>query len=303
MADGACSRGCSGWRTSRRSSGSSTTTAATSTRATCTRTRGCSARTASGPGAPAARSGRTRSRRCSRRTSAPTRRRRRRPRWHIVSNPMIDLDGDRATAQHDLGADPARARATRRRSPCSATTTTCSRARTAAGASSAAARTSTSPTTRSERRRRWLNRSRRESRAWRTSRRSGGCCSTTAATSTARTSAPTPTLFAAEGEFIAGPDGEIRAKGPEAIFALVDGMRGTLLTDAGGDDVHVAVNEVIELDGDRAHGHEHLGLPDPRRGRRARGLEDRPLRRRRHARGRPLEVPARATAPMDIPAL
>src|SRR5579863_8781766 len=59
-------------------------------------------------------------------------------------------------------------------------------------------------------------------------------------------------LFAADGEFIAGPDGEIRAQGPEAIFALVDGMRGTLLTDTGGDDVHVAVNEVIELDGDRA---------------------------------------------------
>ena len=59
-------------------------------------------------------------------------------------------------------------------------------------------------------------------------------------------------LFAAEGEFIAGPGGEIRATGPQAIFELVDGMRGTLLTDAGGDDVHVAVNEVIELDGDRA---------------------------------------------------
>ena len=59
-------------------------------------------------------------------------------------------------------------------------------------------------------------------------------------------------LFAAEGEFIAGPDDEIRATGPDAIFALVDGMRGTLLTDDGGDDVHVAVNEVIALDGDRA---------------------------------------------------
>jgi uncharacterized protein (TIGR02246 family) len=59
-------------------------------------------------------------------------------------------------------------------------------------------------------------------------------------------------LFATEGEFVAGPGGEIRAKGPQAIFELVDGMRGTLLTDAGGDDVHVAVNEVIELDGDRA---------------------------------------------------
>ena len=60
-------------------------------------------------------------------------------------------------------------------------------------------------------------------------------------------------LFAAEGEFIAGPGGTIRAKSPQGIFELVDGMRGTLLTDAGGDDLHVAVNEVIELDGDRAH--------------------------------------------------
>jgi uncharacterized protein (TIGR02246 family) len=59
-------------------------------------------------------------------------------------------------------------------------------------------------------------------------------------------------LFAADGEFIAGPNGDIRAQGPDGIFALVDGMRGTLLTDAGGDDVHVAVNEVIDLDGDRA---------------------------------------------------
>ncbi|HLW95207.1 MAG TPA: nuclear transport factor 2 family protein [Solirubrobacteraceae bacterium] len=59
-------------------------------------------------------------------------------------------------------------------------------------------------------------------------------------------------LFAREGEFIAGEGDAIRASGPEAIFALVDGMRGTLLTDQGGDDVHVAVNEVIELAGDRA---------------------------------------------------
>jgi uncharacterized protein (TIGR02246 family) len=59
-------------------------------------------------------------------------------------------------------------------------------------------------------------------------------------------------LFAAEGEFVAGPDGSIRAKGPAAIFDLVDGMRGSLLTDKGGDDVHVAVNEAIKLDGDRA---------------------------------------------------
>ena len=60
-------------------------------------------------------------------------------------------------------------------------------------------------------------------------------------------------LFAVDGEFVAGPGGTIRAKGPQGIFELVDGMRGTLLTDAGGDDVHIAVNEVIELAGDRAH--------------------------------------------------
>ena len=59
-------------------------------------------------------------------------------------------------------------------------------------------------------------------------------------------------LFARAGEFIAGPGGSIRATGPDAIFALVDGMRGSLLTDRDGDDLHVALNEVIELDGDRA---------------------------------------------------
>src|SRR6266540_2238669 len=39
-------------------------------------------------------------------------------------------------------------------------------------------------------------------------------------------------LFAAEGEFVAG---DMRATGPQEIFELVDGMRGTLLTDRGGD--------------------------------------------------------------------
>ena len=59
-------------------------------------------------------------------------------------------------------------------------------------------------------------------------------------------------LFAQDGEFIAGPDGSFRAKGREAIFELVDGMRGSLLTDETGDDLHVAVNDRIDLDGDRA---------------------------------------------------
>jgi uncharacterized protein (TIGR02246 family) len=56
-------------------------------------------------------------------------------------------------------------------------------------------------------------------------------------------------LFAADGEFIAG---DMRATGPEEIFALVDGMRGTLLTDRGGDDVHIVANPTIEVAGDRA---------------------------------------------------
>jgi uncharacterized protein (TIGR02246 family) len=56
-------------------------------------------------------------------------------------------------------------------------------------------------------------------------------------------------LFAAEGEFVAG---DMRAKGPQEIFELVDGMRGTLLTDRGGDDVHIVANPTIDVDGDRA---------------------------------------------------
>jgi uncharacterized protein (TIGR02246 family) len=60
-------------------------------------------------------------------------------------------------------------------------------------------------------------------------------------------------LFARAGEFIAGPDGSFRAKGREEIFALVDGMRGSLLTDESGDDLHVAVNDRIDLDGDTAN--------------------------------------------------
>ena len=59
-------------------------------------------------------------------------------------------------------------------------------------------------------------------------------------------------LFAADGEFIAGPGGEIHAKGRDAIFELVDGMRGSLLTDALGDDCHAAVNDRIDVDGDGA---------------------------------------------------
>jgi uncharacterized protein (TIGR02246 family) len=55
-------------------------------------------------------------------------------------------------------------------------------------------------------------------------------------------------LFARDGEFIAGT---MRAKGPDAIFELVDGMVGTLLTAQGGDDVHLVANEIIDLDGDR----------------------------------------------------
>jgi uncharacterized protein (TIGR02246 family) len=56
-------------------------------------------------------------------------------------------------------------------------------------------------------------------------------------------------LFAAEGEFVAG---DMHATGPQEIFEVVDGMRGTLLTDRGGVDVPVVANPTIDVDGDRA---------------------------------------------------
>ncbi len=52
-------------------------------------------------------------------------------------------------------------------------------------------------------------------------------------------------LFAADGEFVAGAQ---RAKGPAAIQALVGGMPGSLLGSAPGEDFHVVVNPLIELD-------------------------------------------------------
>ena len=56
-------------------------------------------------------------------------------------------------------------------------------------------------------------------------------------------------LFAADGEFIASPQqGLQQAKGPAAIQALVEAMPGSLLGSAPGDDFHVVVNPLIELD-------------------------------------------------------
>jgi len=52
-------------------------------------------------------------------------------------------------------------------------------------------------------------------------------------------------LFAEDGEFIAGTQ---RAKGRAAIQALVGGMPGSLLGSAPGDDFHVVVNPLIDLD-------------------------------------------------------
>jgi hypothetical protein len=52
-------------------------------------------------------------------------------------------------------------------------------------------------------------------------------------------------LFAADGEFIAGAQ---QARGPAAIQALVAGMPGSLLGSAPGEDFHVVVNPLIELD-------------------------------------------------------
>jgi len=58
-------------------------------------------------------------------------------------------------------------------------------------------------------------------------------------------------LFAADGEFIATPQqGLQQAKGPAAIQALVEGMTGSLLGAEPGDDFHVVVNPLIELDAD-----------------------------------------------------
>lgn len=56
-------------------------------------------------------------------------------------------------------------------------------------------------------------------------------------------------LFSENGEFVAG---EMVARGQAEIRALVDGMRGNLLTETTGDDLHVVVNPSIEVDGDRA---------------------------------------------------
>jgi uncharacterized protein (TIGR02246 family) len=56
-------------------------------------------------------------------------------------------------------------------------------------------------------------------------------------------------LFARDGEFVAAGGS---ASGREQIERLVDGMRGSLLTVAAGDDLHIVVNPDIELDGDRA---------------------------------------------------
>jgi len=52
-------------------------------------------------------------------------------------------------------------------------------------------------------------------------------------------------LFAADGEFVAG---EQVAKGRAAIQALVEGMPGSLLGAGPGNDFHVVVNPLIELD-------------------------------------------------------
>lgn len=56
-------------------------------------------------------------------------------------------------------------------------------------------------------------------------------------------------LFAADGEFVATPpQGLQQAKGPAAIQALVEAMPGSLLGSAPGDDFHVVINPLIELD-------------------------------------------------------
>jgi hypothetical protein len=56
-------------------------------------------------------------------------------------------------------------------------------------------------------------------------------------------------LFAANGEFVASPaQGLQQAKGPAAIQALVEAMPGSLLGSEPGADFHVVINPLIELD-------------------------------------------------------
>jgi ketosteroid isomerase-like protein len=56
-------------------------------------------------------------------------------------------------------------------------------------------------------------------------------------------------LFAADGEFVATPaQGLQQARGPAAIQALVEAMPGSLLGSAPGADFHVVVNPLIDLD-------------------------------------------------------
>jgi uncharacterized protein (TIGR02246 family) len=56
-------------------------------------------------------------------------------------------------------------------------------------------------------------------------------------------------LFAEDGEFIAGPQ---RAKGRASIQALVQAMLGNLLGAVPGQDFHLVVNPLVELDADDA---------------------------------------------------
>jgi ketosteroid isomerase-like protein len=56
-------------------------------------------------------------------------------------------------------------------------------------------------------------------------------------------------LFAADGEFVASPpQGLQQAKGPAAIQALVEAMPGSLLGSEPGADFHVVINPLVELD-------------------------------------------------------
>jgi len=59
-------------------------------------------------------------------------------------------------------------------------------------------------------------------------------------------------LFAEEGTLWCGPD--LAATGRSAIRELVDGMSGSLLTEAIGTDAHAIANHLIEVDGDTATG-------------------------------------------------
>ncbi len=94
-------------------------------------------------------------------------------------------------------------------------------------------------------------------------------------------------LFATNGEWIGGLG---TAKGPDAIFALMDKSIGHHPLPEGSGTIHVLTNDQIVIDGDRASVRDEVAIPHAGRRQGAEGHVPRALRRSVHSRERPLEV-------------